>query len=60
MKRIGYFIEPILPDFIIIDGLKVETVEHKLNHYLKIYNKVLPFDKQNILNRIQELQKIIK
>ena len=59
-KELDIFIEPILPDFIIIDGLKVETVEHKLKHYLKIYNKVLPFDKQNILNRIQELQKIIK
>lgn len=59
-KDLDIFIEPVLPDYIIIDGLKVETIEHKLKHYLKIYNKVLPFDKQNILNRIQELQKIIK
>lgn len=59
-KELDIFIEPILPEFIIINGLKVETIEHKLNHYLKIYDKVLPFDKQNILNRIQELQKIIK
>lgn len=59
-KDLDIFIEPILPEFIIIDGLKVETIEHKLKHYLKVYNKVLPFDKQNILNRIQELQKFIK
>lgn len=59
-KDLDIFIEPILPDYIIIEGLKVETLEHKINHYLKIYNKVLPSNKEDIIKRIQELQEIKK
>ena len=53
---VDIFIEKELPEFTIIEGMKVRTIESMINHNEKLYHQVDKYWQNRILERLAKLK----
>lgn len=54
--KIDIFVEDKLPEYIIVDGIKVQTVDDMKAYYARIYHQVDDHWKKVITNKLKEIQ----